>query len=98
MQDCDRCQNLKIEYKIRSPRDLEKAIHVISDNLHDGTLRRSDYWPKGKIRVEMPPFEEGIWGDLIIYYFECAGCGQLFSLSAETYHGSGGSWRPICRE
>jgi hypothetical protein len=31
------------------------------------------------------------------YGFRCTSCGQLFSLSAETYHGSGGHWQPVAR-
>jgi hypothetical protein len=40
---------------------------------------------------------EGPWNDIIGYGFDCTNCGQLFSLSAETYHGSGGEWRPVAQ-
>ena len=30
--------------------------------------------------------------DVITHVFECCNCGQRFRLSADTYHGSGGSW------
>lgn len=36
--------------------------------------------------------------DWIQHNFACAACGCRFELSCETYHGSGGWWRPISRE
>ncbi|MER9758272.1 hypothetical protein NKJ46_33985, partial [Mesorhizobium sp. M0166] len=34
----------------------------------------------------------GPWDDLLLYRFRCTTCAQVFLLSAETYHGSGGEW------
>jgi hypothetical protein len=95
--DCERCSALRQRFTIRVPADLRQAIRVARDNLADGTI------------VEVPsaspiyrePFsavtESGPWDDVIGYGFRCTSCGQLFSLSADTYHGSGGEWRPVTR-
>ena len=95
--DCERCSALRQRFAIRTPGELRQAIRVARDNLADGTI------------VEVPstspifrePFstvtESGPWDDVIGYGFRCTSCGQLFSLSAETYHGSGGEWRPVTR-
>jgi hypothetical protein len=32
----------------------------------------------------------GKWDDVLLYHFRYNTCGQLFELSAETYHGAGG--------
>ena len=94
-QDCLHCVGLRQRFKIRSPGELEKAIRVVRDNVSDGTI------------IEIPsrsghasiPFSalnsKGPWDDVVGYAFRCASCGQLFYLSAETYHGSGGEWSPV---
>jgi len=98
MTECNKCCHMKTFFKIRDPSDFNKVVEVIRDNLKDGTLKHSTYWPEEKILIEMPPFEKENWGDLVLYYFECSTCNQLFQLSVEMYHGSGGSWQPISRE
>ncbi len=95
---CSRCHELCITIRIQSPSELTHALRVVRDNLQDGTLVESSYWPNGKLKLSNEPFsaisETGPWPDHIVYYFACAACGQLFKLSAETYHGLGGSWSP----
>jgi hypothetical protein len=90
---CASCQDLQTEFIIRFPSDLRKAIAVTRDNLADGTIE--DITPGGDCR----PFDElvtsGKWDDVLQYRFQCNTCGQLFELHADTYHGSGGWWRPI---
>ena len=93
---CDRCNDLCIIYPIRTPGELKKALVVVADNLRDGTL--------GELPAHPPifdlsvPFASVVAGtarpDLIAYRFCCNSCGETFSLTAETYHGSGGSWHP----
>lgn len=102
-QDCAHCTELNQEFRIRSPRDLEKAIKVVSDNIEDGTIRESGYWPEGILNCcDSGPFGElakgKSWGDVVDYYFECPKCNQLYRLTAETYHGSGARWCPTERE
>jgi len=92
---CSFCKDLNTEFRIKLPSDLKKAIAVTRDNLVDGTI--SDITTGGDCK----PFDElvssGKWDDVLLYHFKCNTCGQLFELSAETYHGSGGWWKPIDR-
>ncbi|MBI4767135.1 MAG: hypothetical protein HY787_21525 [Deltaproteobacteria bacterium] len=96
---CEYCQELCLEVKIITPGEIAKAIAVVRDNLKDATIIESSYWPEQVLRIDNPPFgqvpEKGPWPDVMIYYFQCSRCGQLFRLSAETYHGSGGEWKPV---
>jgi hypothetical protein len=93
--DCKRCASLRQRFEIRSPADLAKAIRVARDNVADGTIVEIP----SKSEVVHEPFAEvapnGPWEDVVGYGFRCMTCGQLFYLSAETYHGSGGEWRPV---
>ena len=98
MAECDKCCHLKTWFRIREPWDFDKVIQVIRENLKNGTLKHSDYWPEGKVLMEMPPFEKEDWSDSVLYYFECSTCNQLFKLWVEMYHGRGGSWQPIDQE
>lgn len=90
---CSSCQDLNTEFRIRRPSDLQKAIAVARDNLADGTL--SDVAADANSK----PFDElvssGKWDDILLYHFQCSTCGQMFELSAETYHGAGGWWKPV---
>jgi hypothetical protein len=90
---CPSCKDLNTEFQIRFPADLRQAIAVTRDNLADGTI--SDV-TTGR---DCKPFDElvssGKWDDVLLYHFKCNTCGQLFELSAETYHGRGGRWKPL---
>ncbi len=96
---CDHCREVCQEYKIGLPKDLEKTIKVIRDNLADETIVESDFWPDGILKAQSDNFSElnpkGPWQDSLLYFFGCPKCNQIFQLSAETYHGAGGSWKPI---
>jgi hypothetical protein len=89
---CPSCKDLNIEFRIKLPSDLRKAIAVARDNLADCTIADVTF-SDGK------PFEElvssGKWEDILLYHFQCNTCEQRFELSAETYHGSGGWWKPV---
>ena len=93
MTICPSCKDLNLEFQIRSPSDLKQAIAVTRDNLADGTI--ADITSGGDCK----PFDElvssGKWDDVLLYHFKCNTCGQLFELSAETYHGAGGWWKPV---
>jgi hypothetical protein len=90
---CPSYKDLNIEFKIRFPTDLRQAIAVTRDNLADGTI--SEVTTGGNCK----PFDElvssGKWDDVLLYHFKCNTCAQLFELSAETYHGRGGWWKPV---
>ena len=51
---------------------------------------------------QMPEFEglfkQAHLPDIIHYYFRCTTCELLFQLYVNTYHGSGGEWRPVYDE
>ena len=90
---CNSCKDLNIEFRIKLPSDLRKAVAVARDNLADGTI--SDVIIGGDCK----PFDElvssGQWDDVLLYHLKCNTCGQVFELSAETYHGAGGWWKPV---
>lgn len=93
---CQRCDDLCIVFPIRAPADLRKAIAVAGDNLRDGTLEEIALG--SSVLEKQLPFSSvtagAQVGDLVLYRFRCTTCGELFSLSAETFHGSGGAWCP----
>jgi hypothetical protein len=93
------CLDLQAPFHITTPSDLSRAIRVIKANLKDGTLIESSYHPDEQLTPVVVPFDEveekGPWDDYVEHYFSCTLCGRLFKLSAETYHGSGGTWSPI---
>jgi hypothetical protein len=90
---CPSCKDINIEFRIKVPSDLRQAIAVTRDNLADGTISDATTGADDK------PFRElsssGKWDDVLHYRFQCNSCGQLFELHAETYHGSGGWWKPV---
>jgi len=93
---CSFCKDLCIEYQISSPSDLRQAVAVVRDNLADGTLREIGSEQSG---LPQRPFSEvassGQWDDVLVYQFQCQHCSEQFILEAETFHGSGGAWRPV---
>jgi hypothetical protein len=89
---CPSCKDLNVEYKVKLPSDLRKAIAVARDNLADGMI--SDVTTgHGRLFDELTT--SGKWDDVLLYHFQCNTCGQKFELSVETYHGSGGWWKPV---
>ena len=90
---CSSCKDLNIEFQIKLPSDLRQAIAVTRDNLADGTI--SDITMGGDGRTFEELISSGKWDDLLRYRFQCNACGQLFELTAETYHGAGGWWKPV---
>jgi hypothetical protein len=90
---CSSCKDLNHEFQIKLPSDLRKAIAVTRDNLTAGTI--SDVTTGGDCKPFAELVSSGQWDDVLLYYFQCNICGQLFQLSAETYHGRGGWWKPV---
>lgn len=92
---CSFCNDLCTEYRISSPSDLRHAIAVVRDNLADGTLTEIGSEVSG---LPQRSFSEvagsGQWDDVMVYRFQCQHCSGQFILEAETFHGSGGAWRP----
>ena len=89
---CMACEPLNLEWQIRSPGELAKAIRVAQDNLRDGTLLEVATGSSPSITTMAP---DGPWEDYLHCEFRCSFCGALYLLAVETYHGSGGSWSPL---
>ena len=95
---CEKCQDLCVRFAIRQPNELRRAIQIAKQNLDDGTI--SEVPNSDPIsRVTFSALAKGEpWDDIVGYRFHCCSCGELFSLHAETYHGSGGYWEPDNKE
>lgn len=93
---CERCADLCVLYPIRKPREFRRALAIAAENVADGTL--SEVPDPEAPPLDQPTFAAvaagGQWGDFTTFRFRCTQCGECFVLFAETYHGSGGSWRP----
>ena len=97
LNHCSKCADLRVQYRIRHPGDLRQAISVIRAEIEAGVLTEAtlsnpeqENW-----RTEFSQLLSGAPDDLVLCYFRCTNCSQLFRLSCETYHGSGGSWAPV---
>jgi len=91
---CARCQELAVEFRIRFPSELRSAIRVARDNLADHTIREVSSGGAQSQRSFSEVAAGATFDDALNYLFECCSCAQRFSLTAETYHGSGGKWQP----
>jgi hypothetical protein len=95
MSGCERCSNLNTVFRIKLPEELKQAIRIAKENVANETIsvveNETNHWSQ--------PFNQltasGGWDDIVSYVFVCNSCGQRFQLSAETYHGSGGEWKPL---
>ena len=91
---CPKCNDLCVRFAIRQPYELRRAIEITKQNIEDGTLleiRNAN--PLSRISFSSLVAGEP-WDDIVDFRFCCKSCGELFSLHAETYHGSGGYWEP----
>ena len=90
---CEKCGNLGV-VQIRLPGDLTRGIRRCKELVESGQLVPSDYWPPRSPKFTDVPWADlpdgGPWEDIVYYFFACPHCAQLFSLHADTYHGSGG--------
>jgi len=93
---CPACGELRERVEIRLPGQLERVLAFVRATVREGELR---VLPHPKESPTEAPFsslsEEGPWPDVLDYRFQCNRCGTHFSLRAETYHGSGGEWKPL---
>ena len=98
MTGCAVCADLATTFAIRSPTELSKALRVVCANLADGTLEECAAEVTDS-SLDLPPLAqlppEGPWPDVINYRVRCRTCRLAFELEAETYHGRGGTWRPV---
>jgi hypothetical protein len=95
---CARCSDLCVTYRIHTPPELENALAVAISNLQDGTIEEIALPPESPILERKASFSSVAAGidrpDFVNFRFRCTSCGETLALVAETYHGSGGSWRP----
>ncbi len=89
---CSRCEHLDEVVHLRTPGELFRAIGTIRRSLTDGYIEEIDAGPLSSALAFSDLSEEGLLDDIVHYRFRCPDCGQNFVLSAETYHGRGGSW------
>ncbi len=91
---CPLCHELCGTREIRSPDNLRDAIVLAKSAIQRGIIAEQAS-ESGMLWTE--PFDQvssdGPWDDILSYEFRCKACGERFSLSAETYHGSGGKWQ-----
>jgi hypothetical protein len=84
-----------IEIAVRSPGEFVRVLQAVREALADGTL----------VQVKPPdaPYalddirtvsDDGPWPDYVEAHFENIKTGARYRLAVETYHGSGGSWKP----
>ena len=95
MNGCEKCKDLNTVFRINYPGDLKQAIRIAKENVEDSTIAvveaENENWSIPFSQLA----ESGTWDDIVHYVFVCNYCGQKFQLSAETYHGAGGEWKPI---
>lgn len=93
---CPECEGIAIEQAIRSPGELRRVVSVVSEEVARSVLEQEPLPPE-------PGVDQPVVGELFAsplpdafaLGFRCRYCGQRFTLSCETYHGSGGNWSVI---
>lgn len=83
--------------KVKSPNDLRLLLSEIRSEVGKETLRQLPAKEGGwqtEIAIQKIP-EEGPWPDYIEIDFEVTQSGERYRLTAETFHGCGGSWQKI---
>jgi hypothetical protein len=89
--ECRACATVNQTEDVRSPDQLRVLLAKVRDLLRAGSL--AQVAATGSVVVqEIDP--DGSWPDLLQGTFQCAECGMNYELSVETYHGSGGVWKP----
>lgn len=86
---CDACKDLQVDWPIRTAGELEQALRIAKQNVGDGTLVEET--PGQLLGIA----DIGPWSDILQIRLRCRACRARFELSAETYHGTGGGWRPL---
>lgn len=70
---------------------------AVNDAISGGILKYEDF-ESGRELIGQSSFlalgPKDAWPDVMRYHFTCRHCGRPFQLFAETYHGSGGAWKP----
>jgi len=86
---CTKCDHLCQEVPIRTPGELERVVRIAKSALDAGTIIDVS---SGVMATPMTDLLQPGWPDIVSADFCCIACEELFHLSCETYHGSGGKW------
>jgi len=89
LPDCPACSRLIRNDVIRSPDDLRECLIALQLALGEG--RVTQVGDREEPVLDMLP--NGPWPDFIEATIRCRACGMTYSLTVETFHGSGGRWR-----
>jgi len=92
--DCAQCSAFRARRKILGLQGLSDIIVNAKNAVSEGILREIDAGPMAGTTAFADLNPKGPYDDLLLFKFCCTTCEQEFSLSAETYHGSGGFWGP----
>jgi hypothetical protein len=91
---CNICSDtLPSTVPIKTPDGLWNAVAWIRAEISAGRLLRVPDLAGGTRFKDLEP--RSGWPDHILHRFHCAGCRDVFELSCETYHGSGGQLRRV---
>lgn len=81
---CENCKDVKTG-KILSPKDYLACCKYVKDLVETGGFD----FTFSSCYIDSVRDKNGCWADdVITHVIQCIKCGQKFSLSAETYHGS----------
>lgn len=87
---CERCaDSLPSAVSITTPKEFWEAVAWIRAEISAGRMTSAPDSAGGTRFEDWNP-DSGWPDDYILYRFHCAGCGDAFELSCETYHGCGG--------
>lgn len=91
---CSNCEQIGEETKINLPSDLQNVLKGLNQLIDENKIVENSF-ESSRALIGQPPFSEinpeGTYPDVMIYYFDCQKCKNVFELSVETYHGEGGS-------
>jgi hypothetical protein len=93
---CSTCAEFSAPRPIRLPADLTAAILSLQAAIAD---HRISALPTYSDTYTTPAFStvpaDGPWPEIVRNGFRCTRCGEKYLLSAETYHGGGGSLEAV---
>ncbi len=88
---CEECRDLET-HEFRSPDDLLHALRVAAAEVDRGALRhlRAGDLTLPEQEAMSSILDAHVLPDTVEYRFQCAVCGDRFTLHADTTHGGGG--------
>jgi len=88
---CENCKGFNEVIKFNRPDEYLNLIAQIKELINQKVFRLI----KGNCELEKINKNSQWPEDFLEHQFGCTKCKQTFELSCETYHGNGGSWKPI---